>query len=155
MKKILVTIGHAELVNFPVLGIANIPARIDTGAKTSSIWASQVKEVNGQLEFVLFDKHSEFYTGDVITTSQYEVRRIISSIGAVEPRYVTKLSIVIEDRKIRASFTLANRARQTYPVLVGRNVLRGKFLIDVKQGQVFLKKQYKHVESKQRQSEES
>ena len=39
-------------------------------------------------------------------------------------------------RRIRATFTIANRQTQVYPVLIGRNVLRGKFIIDVKLGKV-------------------
>ena len=43
-----------------------------------------------------------------------------------------KMLVIISGKKIRARFTLANRSTQKYPVLVGRNILRRKFVVDVK-----------------------
>ena len=127
-------IGQTELIDFPELHLDSIAARIDTGAKTSAIWASNIVVKDGILRFTLFDETSEYYTGDVLQTKAYHNRTIISSIGTKENRYGIKLLILISGRNIRASFTLANRSVQTYPVLIGRNVLRGKFLVDVEHG---------------------
>ena len=124
-------IGQTESITLPEFGMTNIVARIDTGAKTSAIWATNIKLEDKVLSFTLFDEKSEYYTGDVLQTRAYHIRTIISSIGTKEDRYGVKLLILISGRKIRASFTLANRSVQKYPVLVGRNVLRGKFLVDV------------------------
>lgn len=44
-----------------------------------------------------------------------------------------KLTVKLEERTIDALFTLADRTRQEYPVLIGRNLLRGNFLVDVRQ----------------------
>ena len=41
---------------------------------------------------------------------------------------------MIKKRRIRAHFTIANRRTQVYPVLIGRNVLYGKFVVDVAKG---------------------
>ena len=49
-------------------------------------------------------------------------------------RYKVKIPVVVKGRKIKANFTLADRSAQVYPVLVGRNILRGKFVVDVKGG---------------------
>ncbi len=133
-KQQLTTIGRAEEANFPELGLARIPARIDTGAKTSAIWATHIKEADGHLEYVLFNKNSKHYNGQLLQSHSYEQRAVASSNGSVELRYTVKLLIELESRKIRASFTLANRASQVYPVLIGRNILRGKFIVNVKQG---------------------
>lgn len=124
-------IGQTELIDFPELHLEGVVARVDTGAQTSAIWASNIKLEGGVLQFILFDDGSKSHTGDIIKTRAYHVRKIISSIGTKEERYVVKLLISIAGRSIRASFTLANRSTQKYPVLVGRNVLRGKFLVDV------------------------
>lgn len=136
MENMLV-IGRAEDVDFSRIGFFGIPARIDTGAKTSSVWATQIKEENGKLSFVLFGKSSPFYTGKKIITKQYDLKMVASSIGAAEERYVVKLSVKLHSRQIRASFTLANRSAQAYPILIGRNVLRGKFIVDVKKGKSY------------------
>lgn len=127
-------IGRAERVDFPELEMVGIPARVDTGAKTSAIWASGIIEENGRLQCVLLGPDSPHYTGQVLTFDEYSVRTIASSIGEPEQRYVVKLLVRLKGRKIRASFTLANRAQQVYPMLIGRNILRGKFIVDVKRG---------------------
>ncbi len=125
-------IGQAEHIDFPELGIVAIPARIDTGARTSAIWASSVQETADGLEFVLFDKQSPFYSGEKILVKSFERRLVTPSNGLAEERYMVKLLVTIGGRKIRARFTLANRSTQRYAVLVGRNVLRGKFVVDIK-----------------------
>ncbi len=130
----LTIIGRAERVTFPGLTLGSVPARIDTGAKTSSIWATQVKEENGTLSFVMFGKSNPFYNGQKIVVKRYETRVVSSSNGVAEERYVVKLLVKIKSRQIRASFSLANRSSQVYPILIGRNVLRGKFIVDVKEG---------------------
>jgi len=130
-----VLVGRAEQVAFPELGFDKVPARIDTGARTTSVWASDIKLEGGVLSFALFGKTSQFYTGEVISTKQYEEVVVASSTGATQQRYKVKLLIKLKGKKVRARVTLADRSAQVYPVLVGRNVLSGKFVVDVKQGQ--------------------
>jgi hypothetical protein len=109
-----------------------IPARIDTGAKTSAIWASNVHvDAAGKLHYRFFDETSEYYTGRQYTTKEFQKTIVASSTGHTEERYKIKLKIVLGGRRINASFTLADRSDQVYPVLVGRNVLSGKFIVDV------------------------
>lgn len=136
MTKPLTTIGPIEAVEFPQFNLTAVPARIDTGARTSTVWASRVREVEGALHFTLFDAESGFYSGREVTATYFGRRSVTSSNGITEERYIVKLVVVVGGRKIQASFTLANRATQTYPVLIGRNILRGKFLVDVKQNQL-------------------
>lgn len=80
----LTVIGCTAIVNFPEQGISGVPARIDTGAKTSAVWTSNVKEDNGRLSFTMFAETSDFYNGGVISTDEYELKKIRSTIGAVE-----------------------------------------------------------------------
>lgn len=150
MSKIQTIIGRSDVVSFPELGVKSVPARIDTGARTSSVWATGVSEKNGELEYVLFGKNSPLYTGAKHKTKQYELRAVASSTGHVQERYVVKILLEIGGRKIRASFTLANRSKQVYPVLIGRRVLSGKFLVDVKLGKSLTKAEV--VRSKKLQS---
>lgn len=133
-EKTLGVIGRAEYLQILGLVAKPVPARIDTGAKTSAIWASNIVESAGSLSFTLFDKGSEWYTGQPVTTKDYSKIAVANSSGYVEQRYAVKLLVVLKNRKIRATFTLANRALQVYPVLVGRNILRGKFLVNAKTG---------------------
>lgn len=128
----MTTLGQAEHADFSELGMFAIPVRIDTGARTSALWASHIREHNGGLEFVLFDTQSPFYTGEAVFVPHFERRIVTPSNGLAEERYMVKLLITIGGRKIRARFTLADRSTQRYPVLVGRNILRGKFVVDIK-----------------------
>lgn len=125
-------IGQSEYVDIVDLGLTRVPARIDTGARTSAIWASDIKEENGELRFKLFGQDSEFYTGKELVFKDYEMREVTPSNGITEERYMIKVRVKLSDRKIMSRITLANRSTQKYPVLIGRNVLRGKYIVDIK-----------------------
>jgi hypothetical protein len=127
-----IVIGPAEPVNFPVLHLASVPARIDTGAKTSAIWASSVRQDGDTVRAVLFGEESKYYTGEELSFGHFEAVLISTSTGSVEKRYKVYVSVELHGRRVRASFTLADRSQQVYPVLIGRNVLLGKFIVDVK-----------------------
>ena len=144
----LTTIGRAERIDLPVYGLFNVPAKIDTGADTSSIWASEIEEKDGKLTFCFFDSGSKYYTGEKITmnAAQFKLTRISNSFGQKEVRYSVKVSLVVKNRKIRATVTLANRMNKTYPILLGRRILNKKFIVDVSQGEPLL-----HTERKKQE----
>lgn len=113
--------------------IAKIPAKVDTGAYTSSVWASNIREENGKLFFELFAPGSKFYTGRTIKRKNFSKTSVTSSNGHAEIRYVVFMHITIGDREFSTPFTLADRSGLTFPVLIGRRTLRKKFLVDVSQ----------------------
>jgi hypothetical protein len=127
-------IGRAELIDFPELQFTAVPARIDTGAKTSALWVSVAQREGDMLQVVFFGEGSPFYTGKSVLFDTFETAVVASSNGLAQQRYKVSVLVILAGRKIRASFTLADRSSQAYPVLIGRNVLRGKFIVDVKQG---------------------
>lgn len=115
-----------------VAGAKNIPAKIDTGADSSAIWASDIKmEPSGFLSFVLFDEKSPFYTGQRLSTDHYTVKSIRSSHGDQQVRYLVELKITLSGQSFDTTFTLANRSRNNFPVLIGRRTLKNRFLVDV------------------------
>ncbi len=131
-------IGHTEVVELPDYHDGAVVAKVDTGADMSSIWASNtVVHKDGSLAFVLFGEKSSHYTGTVITIpeGEYTRTRIANSFGDKELRYVVKLRIRIRGRVMRASFSLADRSKKRYPILLGKKVLHKKFLVDVSQGE--------------------
>lgn len=129
--KNLHTIGRNVKVDF-IGHASSIPAKIDTGADSSSVWASNIRvDKTGHLSFTLFDKGSKYYTGEIITRKVFKVVVIKSSHGHQQLRYKIVLSIRIADKRIKALFTLADRSSNTFPVLIGRRLLTNKFLIDV------------------------
>lgn len=131
MKREKVTIGRMEYVWLVATNQKKIPARIDTGARTTAIWASSIKETDGVLTWKFFAPKSEFFTGETFQTNKFEKRVVMSSTGHQETRYLTQLVLQIKNRRVRTFATLANRAHSTFPILIGRNTLAGKFLVDV------------------------
>lgn len=129
-------IGRAELIDFPVQRVKRVPARIDTGAKTSSLWATDIKETKKGLSFKLFGPSSPYYSGKKVITSDYQETVVASSIGEPQVRFKVNITIKLAGKKIKANFTLADRSKQAYPILIGRGTLRGKFVVDVKAGTV-------------------
>lgn len=131
-KKPLTIIGNS--VRVTVAGIKNVPAKIDTGAESSSIWASDIVVTNdNHLEFCLFAPESEFYTGKRIVAKDFRAMLVRNSTGQTSVRYRVMLPITIKGRRIRAGFTLADRSRNNFPILIGRRLLKNKFLVDVSQ----------------------
>ena len=126
----LEVIGSTEYVSVGKLD--KIPAKIDTGADSSSIWASdiEVKE-DGTLTFKLFAKQSPYYTDEVLKSKEYTVSVIRSSNGSEQIRYRTTLPIKIDGHTVKASLTLADRSRNHFPILIGRRTISGRFLVDV------------------------
>lgn len=129
-------IGRVGTIDIIDLGLTRVPAKVDTGADTSSIWVSSVSETPAGLDCVFFGPGSPYYTGKVVKISNgYKVTRVANSFGEKELRYKLKLRIRVRGRIIRATFTLSDRSRKTYPILLGRRLLKGKFVVDVSQGQ--------------------
>ena len=129
-RKKLTVIGSIEYST--IAGIKKIPTKVDTGADSSAIWASNIRmEKDGTLSFELFDKSSPFYTGEKLQSSDYEAKLIRSSHGDEQIRYKVKLPLTIKNKTFQTAFTLANRSRNNFPVLIGRNTLKGTFLVDV------------------------
>ena len=132
-------IGNTEYISIGEL--SKIPAKIDTGADSSSIWASniEVKKKNGTLTFKLFAPSSPHYTGETLQSTDYTISSVRSSNGIKQIRYRTKLKITLGNQIIETNFTLANRRRNIFPVLIGRKTISGLFLVDVSKSAVKLK----------------
>lgn len=117
-------IGKSDYIDLPTLNIKNIKAKIDTGAKTSSLHAKNIESYDGKN--VIFELYENKYT--------LPISRIVlvkSSNGISERRYAIKTKIIIFDRIEELEFTLTNREKMSFPVLLGRNFLKKGFLVDV------------------------
>lgn len=142
MKKVPATIpgekkiiGATETVSFPDLGWNEVPARVDTGAATSSIHCSRVKviEKDGQPQLSFYLDVKKGAPRQAFSVTTFEERTIKNSFGQTEKRYVIKTTIEIAGRKVRTKFSLADRRQMSYPVLLGRKLLKGRFIVDVAQ----------------------
>lgn len=133
--KNLPIIGAITLIS--IRGRENVPAKIDTGADSSSIWVSGLRiDEDGTLIFKLFGKKSPFYSGKVIKRKDFKVAVVRSATGEEQIRYRTHLVVTIGGKKIKVLFNLSDRSRNNFPVLIGRRSLSGKFLVDVSRAEI-------------------
>ena len=129
--KPVVTIGSTELIAFPDFQLENVPAKVDTGADSSAVWASNITLDGETLSYSLFGPGSVFYTGELIRTSTYRVTRVRNSFGHQEFRYKVKLRAKVGNKRLLSWFTLADRSKNTFPILLGKNFLKTRFVVDV------------------------
>jgi len=129
-----VTIGRNLRVDLP--GYAKgVPAKVDTGADSSSVWASDVRITpEGLIQFVLFGPESPLYSGEIIETDAYTVAVVRSTTGHEEIRYRVVLPVRVKRKLIKAVFNLSNRSLNKFPILIGRRTLSKKFVVDVSEG---------------------
>ncbi len=125
------TLGRSDRVDLPGLGLTDIQAKIDTGAYTSSLHCLSAEIVGGELEFVLLDDEHPEFTGMKYRFKRFSQREIKNSFGEAEMRFVIKTKVKLFGQVIRAEFSLSNRGNLKFPVLLGRKILRHRFLIDV------------------------
>lgn len=124
-------IGRNVAISFGKRAV-DVPAKVDTGADSSSVWASNIRvDKDGKLRFSLFGEGSPYYNGKVFVRDNFSVALVRSSSGHEQIRYRTPFSIRVGGRKIRATFNLSDRSQNIYPVLLGRRSISGKFLVDV------------------------
>jgi hypothetical protein len=126
-------LGRSDRVDLPDLGLSGIHAKIDTGAYNCSLHCSNAEVVDGKLQFILLDEEHPEFTGMKFTSKNFEKREIKNSFGEAEMRFVIKTRIKIYGYVIRAEFSLSDRGNLKFPVLLGRKILRKRFLIDVDQ----------------------
>ena len=136
-------LGRYDRVDLPQLGLSNIHAKIDTGAYTCSLHCKMAEVVDGKLEFILLDQEHPEFTGMKFVFADFEKRDIKNSFGEVEKRFVIVTSITIFEEVITTEFSLSNRGSLKFPILIGRKILRNRFLIDVTKKNVSFKEKRK------------
>ena len=129
-----ITIGWREWVSLPDWDVAHLKAKIDTGARTSSLHAFGLEwfDRDGN-PWVRFEIHPwQRSIADAVTAEAAVVatRDIRSSSGDVEHRPVVHTSLVLAARTVTAEVTLTRRDEMGFRMLVGREALRRRFLVD-------------------------
>jgi|688.fasta_scaffold339328_2 hypothetical protein len=134
-RKIKKTLGRIETVSFPELNLFNIEAKIDTGAYTTALHCHEIEvktENHKQILCARFldPKHPD-YNDLLLCFPEFKMKSVRNSFGQVEQRYVIKTRIRIGRKTILAFVSLSDRESMRYPVLIGRKILKGRFLVDV------------------------
>ena len=105
---------------------ARIPVdvKVDTGAATSSLHAIDIKVTKDIVRF-RFSKNGEVYEAPLVRRG-----KVKSSDGESEGRYFVEAKICTGSIRHPILISLNDRSKMKYPMLLGRDFLRGKFLVD-------------------------
>jgi len=135
MTRVKRLIGRIDTVDLPEFGIKDIKAKIDTGAYTSAIHCSKIKTSNEDgVEYVTFhipNSHIKGTSKKRFKTSDFKQKNIKSSSGHIETRFVIKTRIILFNKSINTEFSLTDRSKMKYPILLGRKLLSKRFIVDV------------------------
>ena len=126
--------GWREWVSLPEAGVPWIKAKLDTGARTSSLHAFDVEEHRrGEVPTVRFGVHPWQNSDDdavIVECPVHDRRSVRSSSGHTEERIVVLMDVVLLDRTMTAEVTLTNRDEMGFRMLIGREALRQGFIVD-------------------------
>lgn len=129
-----ITIGRIDKADFPKLLLTDIDVKIDSGAYTSSIHCTNIREEiidnENYLKFVLLDKEHPLYNQKEFVTKTYSSKMVKSSNGIAEKRFMIQTDILIFNTSYPIYLTLSERKDMKFPILLGRKFLTHKFLID-------------------------
>ena len=135
------TLGWFEAAGLPLLGIEKIYAKIDSGAEGSTLHATQISHLRLEgeplVEFTapllrVQRDASPFALGGVrrVRAPLVKVRRIVSSTGHTEERPIIRTRLCLGSKTLEAELSLTSRESLRFGLLLGRDILAGRFLID-------------------------
>lgn len=136
MAKYKTIIGRAEMFDIPAKFLTEIPAKTDTGAYYSSIHAQNIKEVKNKkgktvLQFDLLAGHAAYpYEREKVQAEHFEKAKVSNSFGEEQMRYKVTMKVRIAGKVFTTPFTLADRSKKPFPVLLGRTMINKRFMVD-------------------------
>ncbi len=119
-----ITIGEVEEVVLLPWGV-RLPARVDTGASTSSLDARDLKVKDNVAEFNLPKKYGGLKLSLPVIEWQH-----VRGADFRERRPVVEITLCMGPKLIRTRVTLNDRSTTSYPLIVGRNTLKDNFVVD-------------------------
>lgn len=133
-RKALQTIGWREWIRLPDFGVKSIKAKVDTGARSSSLHAFGMKhfEKDGE-QWVRFEIHPNQRNGKgalKVEAKVFEYRNVKSSSGKVTLRPVILTHVELMGEVWPIELTLASRDEMGFRMLLGREAIRNRFLVD-------------------------
>lgn len=130
----MITVGWREWVALPDLDVPVIKAKIDTGARTSSLHVESLEPFDRDgRRWVRFTVAPLQETTDVVLVREAPVvdrRRVTNSGGVGEERYVIRTPLRVSAESWPVEITLTSRESMTFRMLLGRTALRGRVLVD-------------------------
>ncbi|HSG43001.1 MAG TPA: ATP-dependent zinc protease [Anaerolineales bacterium] len=127
-------IGWREWVGLPEFGIKAIKVKVDTGARSSSLHASDLREFDRDGEkWVRFKVHPIQRKREVTVEIEARIidyRSVRSSSGKASIRPVVSTQLTLLGVTWSVELTLASRDKMGFRMLLGREAFRGRFLVD-------------------------
>lgn len=126
-------IGACEWVALPDLGISQLRARVDTGAKTCAMHASEIEQVERDgVSLAVF--HVPIGRHESIRWQRCEarvrrIRRVRNTSGELEERLTIRTPLVIGHSRWAVDITLTNREKMRYRMLLGRTAMENHALV--------------------------
>lgn len=126
-------IGACEWIALPDLGIHRMRARVDTGAKSCALHASDIETfIREDGQWVRFRVHIGHPEADRWVSCECRlrgVRRVRNTSGEFEDRYSIRTPIVIGHSRWDVDVTLSNREKMRYRMLLGRHAMKNHALV--------------------------
>ena len=127
-------VGWREWVSLPALGVGAIKAKLDTGARTSALhaWGIEPHEIEGR-PWVRFRTHPIQHDDMtvVLCAAPLTTRRLVMNSGGTrERRYVIATSLRLGDETWQIELTLTNRDEMGFRMLIGREAMHGRLIVD-------------------------
>lgn len=135
-------IGWKDKIDLPEFGLENVDAKIDSGANRSAIHCSHIIRT-GEDEITFHIPLDSSHGEEVFHVKSFFKKNIKSSSGHVEERYIIRTAIVLFGQKINTTFSLTDRAEMKFPILLGRKLLKNRFMIDVSKDNLSFKRKTK------------
>ena len=127
-------VGSIEVCDLPGLGISQLAIRVDTGAKTSSLHVDNLEMFSrAGKPWVRFLIHPDVHNVDTTLACEcavHDIRRIKSSNGESEQRYVIETPITMGSESWPIEITLTDRSDMSYLMLLGREGMGKRILVD-------------------------
>ena len=125
-------IGWREYIDFPEWGIRGVRAKIDTGARTSSLHVDDVKLLkDNRIRFFVTVSENKIVKRKKVIAEIHRRGRVKSSTGHGMHRWYVKATIRIGNFDHWITLNLTDRSSMNFPMLLGRTALEDDFLVDV------------------------
>lgn len=119
-------IGWREIVSLPDLNLNSFDVKIDTGARTTSLHASNISEIeiDGEKWVEFVSDHGASGSDTHCKARALHVRNITNTSGVPQKRFIIVTTLRIGQQKQRIEVSLADRSEMKFPMILGRTALR-------------------------------
>lgn len=123
-------VGWREWVRLPALTPHRVKAKVDTGARTSSLHAFDLALVGDVARFAVHPHQRDDTDESWVELPVVDVREVRPSTGDAEQRPVVRSAVVLGSDSFDVELTLTDRDAMGFRMLLGRTALAGRYLVD-------------------------